>query len=393
MSLRFRKSIKLAPGIRMNLGSGGVSWSLGPRGASIGIGKRGTYLNAGIPGTGLSYRTRLDTPGRIVSAPSASTNVQVTVAVRDDGTIHFKDHAGNPVPDAWITQAKRQQGDKIRQLIRDKCDEINAQVEALGEIHLYTPAPNVAPNFARRPFDVAAPAPPSLRPRGLLAWIFKRVARRIEAENAARTAAHALAHDQWETARQGHDAAQTVLKQSYFGAVAGVPGDMEMLLEQNLHEITWPCETNISIQISADGGLVMLDVDLPEIEQLPNKFATVPQGGYSLSVKAMGETNRRKLYMRHVHAIGFRLMGEVFAALPTVRETIVSGYSQRTSGMTAQIADEYLYSVRATRNGWSAINFSNLGAIDVVDAFTAFDLRRSMSKTGVFSMVSPFPAR
>jgi len=51
MALRFRKSVKLAPGIRMNFSGGGVSWSLGPRGASIGIGKRGAYLNAGIPGT------------------------------------------------------------------------------------------------------------------------------------------------------------------------------------------------------------------------------------------------------------------------------------------------------------------------------------------------------
>lgn len=35
MGLRFRKSFKLAPGIRMNVGTGGTSWSLGPRGASI----------------------------------------------------------------------------------------------------------------------------------------------------------------------------------------------------------------------------------------------------------------------------------------------------------------------------------------------------------------------
>ena len=41
MSLRFRKSIKLAPGVRFNLSGSGASWTLGPNGASIGIGLMG----------------------------------------------------------------------------------------------------------------------------------------------------------------------------------------------------------------------------------------------------------------------------------------------------------------------------------------------------------------
>jgi hypothetical protein len=39
MGFRFRKSFKLAPGVRMNLSGSGLGWTLGPRGASIGIGK------------------------------------------------------------------------------------------------------------------------------------------------------------------------------------------------------------------------------------------------------------------------------------------------------------------------------------------------------------------
>jgi hypothetical protein len=52
MGLRFRKSFKLAPGVRLNVGRGGMSWSLGPRGVSVSIGKRGTYLNASPPAPG-----------------------------------------------------------------------------------------------------------------------------------------------------------------------------------------------------------------------------------------------------------------------------------------------------------------------------------------------------
>ncbi|MFC6523085.1 DUF4236 domain-containing protein [Undibacterium arcticum] len=63
MGVRFRKSIKLAPGIRMNFSGSGIGWTIGPRGASVGIGKRGAHLNTGIPGTGLSNRTKLSGGG------------------------------------------------------------------------------------------------------------------------------------------------------------------------------------------------------------------------------------------------------------------------------------------------------------------------------------------
>lgn len=52
MGLRFRRTMTLLPGIRINFGMGGMSLSLGPRGASVTIGKGGIYGNAGLPGTG-----------------------------------------------------------------------------------------------------------------------------------------------------------------------------------------------------------------------------------------------------------------------------------------------------------------------------------------------------
>ena len=60
MGFRFRKSISIIPGVRINFGLWGMSATIGPRGASLNVGPRGTYANVGIPGTGLSSRTRLD---------------------------------------------------------------------------------------------------------------------------------------------------------------------------------------------------------------------------------------------------------------------------------------------------------------------------------------------
>ena len=60
MALRFNKRIKIAPGIKINVGSKGItSTTIGGRGASINVGKKGSHLNAGLPGTGLSTRIKL----------------------------------------------------------------------------------------------------------------------------------------------------------------------------------------------------------------------------------------------------------------------------------------------------------------------------------------------
>jgi hypothetical protein len=59
MGRRFRRSFRLAPGVRLNLGRHGItSTSVGQRGATVNLGKRGVTGTVSIPGTGLSYQHR-----------------------------------------------------------------------------------------------------------------------------------------------------------------------------------------------------------------------------------------------------------------------------------------------------------------------------------------------
>jgi hypothetical protein len=57
MGFRFRRSLKIAPGIRLNFSKRGTSLSLGGRGFTTNISKRGTKTTVGLPGTGISYST------------------------------------------------------------------------------------------------------------------------------------------------------------------------------------------------------------------------------------------------------------------------------------------------------------------------------------------------
>jgi hypothetical protein len=76
MSFRFRRSIKILPGIRLNFGKRGISTSIGVRGAHVTFGKTGTRTTVGLPGSGLSY-THLDKRRRerlVALAPSLNSS-------------------------------------------------------------------------------------------------------------------------------------------------------------------------------------------------------------------------------------------------------------------------------------------------------------------------------
>lgn len=389
--MRFRKSIRLAPGLRLNFTGSGVSATIGPRGASVSVGKRGTFLNSGIPGTGFYSRQRLGgSSPSIRGGRYVERSVSVKVGIGESGDVYFHDAAGNPLADSVVAKAKKQQGEAIRQLIQDRCEEINAAARLLSEIHLDTPAPTRRPTYTAKAFDVPPPRAPTKRKPGLLGRLFSSRRERIENENRATETEHQLATSEWEQAMAAFQQAEAKRRDMIERAIYADATSMEVFLGDTLAELEWPRETIVSVEVPADRCSVFLDVDLPEIEDFPRSVASVPQRGWKVSIKEMPATQLQRLYMQHVHGIGFRLIGHAFATLPNVREVVVSGFSQRQDRTSGNPADEYLYSVRVDRNAWASINFDNLAAVDPVEALGRFDLRRRITKSGRFSAIEPF---
>ncbi len=55
MGFRFRRSLTLIPGMKLNLAGKSLSLSVGRKGATQNIGLKGTRTTFGLPGSGLSY--------------------------------------------------------------------------------------------------------------------------------------------------------------------------------------------------------------------------------------------------------------------------------------------------------------------------------------------------
>lgn len=77
MGLRFRRSVKLFPGVRLNFGKKGISTSIGKRGAGVTFGTTGTTTHVGIPGTGISYVKKVGTGSTLKGNPNTNANIGV----------------------------------------------------------------------------------------------------------------------------------------------------------------------------------------------------------------------------------------------------------------------------------------------------------------------------
>lgn len=59
MGLKYRKRMKIAPGVHLNIGKKGISSvSVGGRGASMNFNKKGHQTTVGVPGSGVSYTSK-----------------------------------------------------------------------------------------------------------------------------------------------------------------------------------------------------------------------------------------------------------------------------------------------------------------------------------------------
>lgn len=82
MSLRFRQTFTLFPGVRLNIGKRGISASIGIPGATVNFGQKGVKATIGLPGSGISYITPTSTcdgkssAGSQLNFPSISPHLE-----------------------------------------------------------------------------------------------------------------------------------------------------------------------------------------------------------------------------------------------------------------------------------------------------------------------------
>ncbi len=238
MGLRFRKSFKIAPGVRMNLGLRGGSLSFGGKAGRWTVGTSGTSASVAIPGTGFSYGVRSSTGGgsqRPANAemPSGSGDVGVRIALAEDGTLSFATEGSSVLPPKLVAQVFAQHGETVREWLENYAQGFNADNVKLAKIHEDTPAPEYRSRFERVTFVMCPPEPPVLsdfaepqpqRPddkrAGLIARIIPGGVNRHEQKQAGKVAAFEEQHAKWQEGKIAHEESQQRLKAEHEAELA-----------------------------------------------------------------------------------------------------------------------------------------------------------------------------
>lgn len=347
MGFRFQKRVTLLPGVRMNLSKSGASLSVGPRGASVTMGKRGVYGNVGLPGSGLSYRERLDKPDRPERAPAA-VRPQLParlVAILDNDEIRFTDENDRPLDPSLYPPARRAMKDQIAGLLERNACARNAAIDELLALHRDIP------------LNVQSAKPSSGKPQR-------------EAYPSQEAFMEALM--QWRAAE----------------ANAGPDlSNLENDLLAALGKLEWPRETNIAIELR--DKRLLLDVDLPEIEDMPPTRWTPNNGFGSLVAKPITQKDLAAIYLGHISSLILRLIGHSFSVSSGIRSVAVSAYTQR-SGSTGRVDDEYVAVAEIDRNGWNQVDCAQMSSIDPENLLRRFGAEMEVNSRGILKIQQPF---
>jgi hypothetical protein len=402
VSLRFRRSVRLAPGVRLNFGLRGPSISVGPRGLGATIGPAGLTTHIGAPGTGLSYRTTTS-PSRLRGALSTSElpagarpvgddrfAVGIQIELDEHGRVTLAAADGSPL-DPRVERRVREEGsDRLRAWLIAKRDEINNGFDTLLTIHVGTPRPDQEHRLAPEPLAEQKPEEPP--PPGRSAWDTVFPWRRRSREEAFEHDRILYQHDleRWEAARATHQQDWEQRRKRTEDDRRTSPEVMHDLLEEALNAIAWPRETLVRFEIDSTLARLHAEIDLPEIEDLPTQHAEIAARGLKLNLHDRTALHIREAYVTYAHGAVFRVVGEALASLPTLLHVTCSGFSQRVDPATGHVRDDFLLSARVPRGAWGQIDFTNLAQVDPVAALGQFELRTDCNGLGRMVAITPF---
>ncbi|WP_280548173.1 DUF4236 domain-containing protein [Halomonas sp. 11-S5] len=360
MGYRFQRHIRLAPGVRL------ITCKLRP-GHSV-----------GPPGIRLQLATGEGAEG---------LPVQLDIAA--NGEIRYRHPDGRRIPDAEARVLRRHGEAKIREALESHCEQLNADLDRLGRLHEQTPPPGAA-GYQPRSYPVSPPSPVTLEQPDWRHALWPAARVRLDRENARREASHAQAYRAWEWEKAEFDAREFERQQREEVAAWDDPDAMQQTLVERLDELAWPRETLVDFDLSDDCRTIVLDIDLPSEEELPDRYWTMPAKRLKLSPRKLGVTRQRELYRRHVHGVAFRVLGTVFARLPRIERVLLSGYRRVKDPTSGELRGQHLFSAKVTREAWERVDFDRLAQLDPAQALAVFPLRREMTQSGTFRDISPF---
>ena len=300
--MRFRKSIKVTKGVKLNLSKGGASFTVGSGlPVSLNVGTKGAYLNWSIPGTGVYDRVRLD------------------------------------------------------KMLKEKLGGVLGFGTAAAEEE-----------------QEETGAEKSTKKTGAKATAKKSSSAKTTAKSTAKKTSSAKTETKKESDRPSDEEMNAIAQE-----IALV----------NIHRQAVDVSKKASGALDADKGAVMIDLDLPEIEDMPQDKLTQLADG-TLKIKKKSQKESREDYKTCVFGLGEYVAGNVFGLVPAAERIAVSAYTQRRSEKTGDAEDVFIYSVVFERSAFKK-GYQKKEPAEFCDGMKS---RYYVLASGVMKQIAPFEA-
>lgn len=360
MGLRMRKSIKIAKGVRLNLGKSGASLSFGTRGLRYTIHSSGRRTSSiGIPGTGLSYVTT--TSGkRKYNSQSYAKRQQI--------------------------QQQKQQGymDEMEQN-RLAVEEYNNLIEIIKGIHKECDE-HVDWNYIyslKEPFNPQGIGPKEAKAMKELEEYKPSLSERLMKSKAEKRKSELK--EKVELAREEDKKDYEEWKRLHELAGRVLSGDIDAFL-QVIEEMN-PLDDLLDFGSDFEFGID--DPSAMEVEFTVKSNTVIPT--YSLSLTKTGKLSRKELtktayydlVQDYVSSCSIRIARDIFALLP-LDTVVVHAVDNMLNTQTGHEEEMTILSVVFNRDILEGLNFE---LIDPSDALNNFRYNMKFLKTAGFRPV------
>ena len=171
----------------------------------------------------------------------------------------------------------------------------------------------------------------------------------------------------------------------------GVGAD-EAYVEDQIAEwigsIDLPMEFDLEYEYDAAAGVLMVNLDLPEIEEIPDE-ETVTLASGATKLKAKSQKAIKEEYARCVMGLGVFCASHFFCITPDMERILMSAYTQRRDKKSGDMQDEYIYSVIFERKAFEREGYEKQ---EPDTFFNKFKNRMLRLASGDLKKIDPYTA-
>lgn len=350
MGLRFRKSIKICKGVRVNLGKSGASLSIGTKGCRYSMHTSGRRTaSVGIPGTGIYYTQSVGGRSKRKYNSAAYAKKQ---QIQQQKLALQKQKEDELKCNALLVQ----EYENYIEVIKSVHKECEPQIDWSG---IYNAAP---------PYEYGAKGEKQRQAEDKynnfkLSIIDKILGNDGEKRKQKLYDAIAIAQKEDEEAYQNwksmHDFSENIIKgdlDSYFMAIDEANPFEDLLDYGSDFEVGTDVSDSMTIEFHVKSETVVPAISM-------NLTSTG-----KLTQKNLSKTQYYDYVQDYVCSCAIRLARELFSILP-VNNVIVHAVDNIVNTSTGMQEDCTILSVKFIRDGFSGINFDRIDASDFVESF------------------------